>query len=207
MQTSLITKELIKHENKFNGRVFHDRENCENWFSEFSYFMGGLRGVSWAFLGDLRGEAVVGCVFHGMLWGDMSHCILALRSYVLSLVYQLVMQYLNTMCISNNRPSFHLWWKENLVKHRKVSKYYETDCGYILTYFIKSVRNLYFGLVFYIIAVVSITNNLMLWVLCLALTNFIACFPFVIFFTVLFDTVTLKNKANKGTLHKVGFCW
>ena len=29
---------------------------------------------------------------------------------------------------SNNGPSFHFWWKENLVKHRKVSKYYETDC-------------------------------------------------------------------------------
>ena len=27
------------------------------------------------------------------------------------------------MFISNNRPSFHLWWNENLVKHRKVSKY------------------------------------------------------------------------------------
>ena len=22
----------------------------------------------------------------------------------------------------------HLWWKESLLKHRKVSKYYETDC-------------------------------------------------------------------------------
>ena len=22
---------------------------------------------------------------------------------------------------------FHLWWKENLVKHQKVSKYYEND--------------------------------------------------------------------------------
>ena len=32
------------------------------------------------------------------------------------------------MFVSNNRPSFHLWWKENLVKHWKVSKYYETDC-------------------------------------------------------------------------------
>ena len=32
-----------------------------------------------------------------------------------------------TMFISNNRSSFHLWWKENLVKHRKVSKYYETN--------------------------------------------------------------------------------
>ena len=33
-----------------------------------------------------------------------------------------------TMFISNNRPSFDLWWKENLVKHRKVSRCYETDC-------------------------------------------------------------------------------
>ena len=30
--------------------------------------------------------------------------------------------------ISNNHPSFPLWWNENLVKHQKVSKYYETDC-------------------------------------------------------------------------------
>ena len=33
-----------------------------------------------------------------------------------------------TMLISNNRALFHLWWKENLVKHQKVSKYYENDC-------------------------------------------------------------------------------
>ena len=32
------------------------------------------------------------------------------------------------MFISNNRTSFYLWVKENLVKHRKVSKYYEIDC-------------------------------------------------------------------------------
>ena len=32
-----------------------------------------------------------------------------------------------TMFISNNRVSFHLWWKENLVKIQKVSKY-ENDC-------------------------------------------------------------------------------
>ena len=38
-QTSLITKELIRHESKFNRKVFHDRENSENRFSEFSYFM------------------------------------------------------------------------------------------------------------------------------------------------------------------------
>ena len=35
----------------------------------------------------------------------------------------------NTVFISNNRASFHLWWKENLVKHQKVSKYYENDCS------------------------------------------------------------------------------
>ena len=43
LQTSLITKELIKHENKFNRKAFYDRENSENWFSEFSYFMKGLK--------------------------------------------------------------------------------------------------------------------------------------------------------------------
>ena len=33
------------------------------------------------------------------------------------------------MFISNNRPSFHLWRKKNLVKHQKVSEYCETDCS------------------------------------------------------------------------------
>ena len=35
---------------------------------------------------------------------------------------------LNTMFISNNRASFHLRWKENLVKHETISKYYESEC-------------------------------------------------------------------------------
>ena len=30
LQTSLTRKELIKHENKFNRKVFHERENSEN---------------------------------------------------------------------------------------------------------------------------------------------------------------------------------
>ena len=38
-------------------------------------------------------------------------------------------QLVYTMFISNNHPSFHLWWEENLVKHWKVSKDYETNCG------------------------------------------------------------------------------
>ena len=43
LQTSLIRKELIKHGNKFNRKVFHNRKNSENRFSEFSYFMKGLK--------------------------------------------------------------------------------------------------------------------------------------------------------------------
>ena len=39
-------------------------------------------------------------------------------------------QLVYTMFISNNHPSFHLRWKENLVKHGKVSKYYETGCWF-----------------------------------------------------------------------------
>ena len=32
------------------------------------------------------------------------------------------------MLISKNRASFHLWRKENLLKHHKVSKYYKSGC-------------------------------------------------------------------------------
>ena len=32
------------------------------------------------------------------------------------------------MFMSNNRPSFHFWWKENLLKHRKVSIFDDIDC-------------------------------------------------------------------------------
>ena len=45
-----------------------------------------------------------------------------------NVVWQLVRQKVDTMFISNNLTSFHLWWKENLVKYQKVSKYYENDC-------------------------------------------------------------------------------
>ena len=33
-----------------------------------------------------------------------------------------------TILITNNRPSFQLWWKENLGNLQQVSKYYEKDC-------------------------------------------------------------------------------
>ena len=47
------------------------------------------------------------------------------RSYV---VRQLVRQLVYTMFVRNNRASFHLRWKKNLVNHGKVPKYCETDC-------------------------------------------------------------------------------
>ena len=34
------------------------------------------------------------------------------------------------MFISNNLALLHFWCKKNLVKHQKVSKYYENDCSY-----------------------------------------------------------------------------
>ena len=37
-----------------------------------------------------------------------------------------------TMFITNNCASFHLWCKENLVKHQKVWKYYENNCSCIV---------------------------------------------------------------------------
>ena len=55
LQTSLIIKELIKHKNKSNRKVSHDRENSENRFS-------------WTFLGSLHNETVVKHVFHEMVW-------------------------------------------------------------------------------------------------------------------------------------------
>ena len=38
-------------------------------------------------------------------------------------------QLVYTVFISNNRVSFYLWWKKNLLKHQKVSKYYESGCS------------------------------------------------------------------------------
>ena len=39
------------------------------------------------------------------------------------------------MIISYYRSSFHLWWKENLVKHWKVSKYYAIVLSYLQSYY------------------------------------------------------------------------
>ena len=37
-------------------------------------------------------------------------------------------QFLYTMFITNNDALFHLWWKENLAKYQKVSKFYIHEC-------------------------------------------------------------------------------
>ena len=52
-------------------------------------------------------------------------------------------QLVYTMFISNNRPLFYLWWKENFVKHWKVSKYYGTDClkSFLLLIMLLSTTN------------------------------------------------------------------
>ena len=47
------------------------------------------------------------------------------------MVWQLVRRLGYTMFIRNNGSSFHMCWKENLVKLQKVSKYYETDSLHI----------------------------------------------------------------------------
>ena len=39
-------------------------------------------------------------------------------------------QLVYTMLITNNHPSFYLWWKKYLLKDQKVSKYYYHHCSY-----------------------------------------------------------------------------
>ena len=55
-------------------------------------------------------------------------------------------QLVYTMFISNNRASSHLLWKENLVKHQKVSKYYEYGRSLSDNFSNKTVRDGMFGL-------------------------------------------------------------
>ena len=56
---SLIIKELIKHENKFNRKVFHHRKTFSRKAS---------KSISWIFVSSLHNETIVKYVFHEMLW-------------------------------------------------------------------------------------------------------------------------------------------
>ena len=69
-----------------------------------------------------------------------------------SVAQQLVNQLLYTMFITNNYDSFHLCWKQSLVKYQKFSKYYVHDCLHffcLLFTFIKTTiivkKQFYFG--------------------------------------------------------------
>ena len=66
--------------------------------------------------------------------------ILSLKSLL-----RFVRHLLYTIFIINNPPLFHLWWKEHLVKHQKVSKYYEPDSLQIfLMLFYVFIKNWFF---------------------------------------------------------------
>ena len=64
------------------------------------------------------------------------------------------------MFISNNRASFHLWWKENLVKHQKVSKYYENDCTYFNIGFDNETGSSYSRIIFWAMNISRIYTKL-----------------------------------------------
>ena len=68
----MIIKELIKHENKFNRKVFQDRENSENRFQNFHISWKPSESTSRTFIGSLHYETNVKYVFH-----EISQCILA----------------------------------------------------------------------------------------------------------------------------------
>ena len=72
-------------------------------------------------------------------------------------------QLVYAMFRSNNRTSFHLRWKENLVKHQKGSKYYEIDClqNYLLL-FLFSLRTKIFkkGHIYFTIYFIFLKNLL-----------------------------------------------
>ena len=100
-------------------------------------------------------------------------------------------QLVHTMFLSNNGPSFHLWWKENLVKHWEVSKYYETDCR--LKSFLLS-NTLYVTLtfeeIFHLFLISKIWISLAKWL--------------TIKFMKLF--LIFRKKNNFKRLHKISIC-
>ena len=54
-------------------------------------------------------------------------------------VWLLLRNFLYVMFIGNNHTSFHLWLKETLRKHQKISKYCENDFLQILFLFFTSL--------------------------------------------------------------------
>ena len=85
-QTSLITKELIKHENKFNREnsftiVFHDRENSQNSiFRIFIFHERPLKVYHEHFLVVYRMKLLSNTYFMKRSERNISQCILVLRT-------------------------------------------------------------------------------------------------------------------------------
>ena len=62
-----------------------------------------------------------------MKFSDFPDMSLFLQTVVLSILV-IAVATCNTMFINNDRETFHLWWKEKLVKHQKASRNYENYC-------------------------------------------------------------------------------
>ena len=83
------------------------------WFSVFRDFSASA-GEAFILVGSLG----TGLSFYGVQ--TFSWYFLISKATRKTIVY--------TTSTSNNCPSFHLWWKGNVVKHKKVLKYYENNC-------------------------------------------------------------------------------
>ena len=66
-QTSLIIKELIKYENKFNRKVFRNFFLKIN-FKNFHFMKGSKKGYHEHFSVVLHNETIVKYKFHEMIW-------------------------------------------------------------------------------------------------------------------------------------------
>ena len=85
---------------------------------EFGFYFSGVFLLGLTKFSFWQGDCTLG--YHSIWFGHFPDP----KSYF---VRQLLRQLLYTMFISNNRASFHLWWRGNWVKHQKVSKYYESN--------------------------------------------------------------------------------
>ena len=91
-------------------------------------------------------------------------------------------QLVYTMFVSNSRASFHLWCKENLLKHQKVPKYYESNCskeewiGKYLQSFLSSTR---VKLVFW--TSFKLFSRIVCLSVCLLCIHYVTLFPYICF--------------------------
>ena len=91
--------------------------------SLISVFHEFLAGINKLF--DFAGGLGTRLLFYEVY--TLSRCFLIYWDPKSCVVRELFRKLVYAMFISDNRTSFHLWWKDNLAKHQKVLKYYETD--------------------------------------------------------------------------------